>query len=65
MSNEMAVINIVVPPLKEQLAISNYLDQKTSKIDAIVNNIGSQINHLKELRKSLINDVVTGKIKVI
>lgn len=65
MSNEMAVINIVIPPLKEQLAISKYLDQKTSKIDAIVNNIGSQINHLKELRKSLINDVVTGKIKVI
>lgn len=65
MSNEMSVIDIVVPPLKEQKAIANYLDEKTNKIDAIVNNIENQIMHLKELRKALINDVVTGKIKVV
>jgi type I restriction enzyme S subunit len=51
--------------LEEQKAITNYLDEKTSKIDAIVNNIENQIDHLKELRKALINDVVTGKIKVV
>jgi type I restriction enzyme S subunit len=65
MSNEMSVINIVFPPLKEQTAIAHYLDEKTGKIDAIVSNIEKQINTLKELRKTLINDVVTGKIKVI
>ena len=53
------------PPLSEQTAIANYLDEKTSKIDAVVNNITNQINTLKELRKALINNVVTGKIKVV
>jgi type I restriction enzyme S subunit len=55
---------IIVPPIKEQTAIAQYLDEKTGKIDAIVSNIEKQINTLKELRKTLINDVVTGKIKV-
>ncbi len=57
---------VYLPPTKEeQTAISNYLDEKTQKIDAIVSNIGEQIDTLKELRKTLINDVVTGKIKVV
>ena len=55
---------LILPPIEEQRAISNYLDEKTQKIDAIVSNIGKQIDTLKELRKALINDVVTGKIKV-
>lgn len=53
-----------VPPKNEQIEIANYLDEKTQKIDAIVINIGKQIDTLKELRKTLINDVVTGKIMV-
>lgn len=58
-------IEFAFPPTKEeQTAIANYLDEKTQKIDAIVTNIGKQIETLKELRKTLINDVVTGKIKV-
>lgn len=57
-------LEIAFPPLSEQTAIANYLDEKTQKIDAIVSNIGKQIDTLKELRKTLINDVVTGKIKV-
>jgi len=57
---------VYLPPTKEeQTAIANYLDEKTQKIDAIVSNIGKQIDTLKELRKTLINDVVTGKIKVV
>lgn len=65
MSNEMAVIHIIEPPTKEeQTKIAEYLDKKTNTIDAIVNNIAKQIDHIKELRKTLINDVVTGKIKV-
>lgn len=52
------------PPLPEQQAIANYLDTKTAHIDRIVDTINTQIDKLKELRKTLINDVVTGKIKV-
>lgn len=56
---------VYLPPTKEeQTAILTYLDEKNKKIDAIVSNIGKQIETLKELRKTLINDVVTGKIKV-
>jgi type I restriction enzyme S subunit len=64
MNNEMAVINIAFPPLKEQTKIANYLDNKTQTIDKIVSNINTQIQTLKELRKTLINDAVTGKIKI-
>lgn len=56
---------VYIPETKnEQTAIVNYLDEKTQKIDAIVTNIRTQIDTLRELRKTLINDVVTGKIKV-
>lgn len=62
--NSIKYFDIISPTKEEQTAISNYLDEKTQKIDAIVSNIGKQIDTLKELRKTLINDVVTGKIKV-
>lgn len=52
------------PPIKEQQQIADYLDVKTTTIDKIVNNIETQITTLKELRKTLINEVVTGKVKV-
>lgn len=50
--------------LDEQKIIVDYLDEKTTHIDRIVATINAQIDRLKELRKTLINDVVTGKIKV-
>jgi len=57
--------SIVIPPTKkEQQQIAIYLDTKTSTIDKIVKNIKTQIATLKELRKTLINEVVTGKVKV-
>lgn len=52
------------PTIEEQQAIAEYLDEKTIKIDQIVEAIGEQVKLLKELRKTLINDVVTGKIRV-
>ncbi|ACC83663.1 restriction endonuclease subunit S [Nostoc punctiforme] len=54
-----------VPLLSEQKAIADYLDTKTAQIDQIIQTINTQIEKLKELRKTLINDVVTGKIRVI
>jgi len=56
--------DILIPPKEEQNEIVKYLDQRLSTIDKIISNIQSQINNLKELRRSLINDVVTGKINV-
>lgn len=53
-----------IPPYEEQKAIADYLDTNTAHIDRIIETINNQIEKLKELRKTLINDVVTGKIKV-
>lgn len=58
-------LKIAIPPLTEQKAIAHYLDTKTAQIDQIIQTISAQIEKLRELRKTLINDVVTGKIKVI
>ena len=57
--------SILIPPTKkEQQQIADYLDAKTITIDKIVKNIETQMATLKELRKTLINEVVTGKVKV-
>lgn len=50
--------------IDEQNKIVSFLDDKTQTIDKIVFNINTQIQTLKEVRKALINDAVTGKIKV-
>lgn len=62
--NDLKSIYITYPPIVEQCAIATYLDNKTSQIDLIIQNINNQISKLKELRITLINDVVTGKIKI-
>lgn len=54
-----------VPPKVEQNQITEYLERKIGLIEKAVINIQTQITTLKELRKTLINDLVTGKIKVI
>lgn len=53
--------NVPLPPYIEQQQIAAYLDEKCSKIDAIIEKIGTKIWRLKELKRSLINEVVTGK----
>ncbi|HFK5543563.1 TPA: restriction endonuclease subunit S [Elizabethkingia anophelis] len=60
----MRTFMIPVPPLNEQEEIAKFLDVKLDTIAKIIANIQTQIITLKELRKTLINDVVTGKIKV-
>lgn len=57
----MRNIEIALPPYSEQREIAAYLDDKCGKIDAIIEKIGTQIERLKELKRSLINEVVTGK----
>ena len=56
--------SMTVPPYEEQVEIANYLDEKTTTIDEIIKTIGTKIEVLKEFRKTLINDVVIGKVKV-
>jgi type I restriction enzyme S subunit len=58
-------ISIIIPKKSEQIAIANYLDEKTNKIDQIIKKIDENVLALQEFRKTLINDVVTGKVKVL
>lgn len=53
------------PPLPEQTAIADYLDEQTAKIDHLSDTVNQTIARLKEYRSALITQAVTGKIKVI
>lgn len=64
-TKELSLFKISCPTYVEQQAIVTYLDTKTAQIDRIITAITTQIQTLQELRKNLINDVVTGKIKVV
>ena len=55
---------IVVPPLPEQEAIVKRLDEETGKIDRAIAVKRRQIELLRERREIIINEVVTGKVKV-
>ena len=57
-------IKLPHPPVEEQERIAAYLDEKIRQIDAIVDGITSQIKKLKDYRRILIHDAVTGKIKI-
>ena len=52
------------PNLDEQQKIVSYLDKKTSAIDLIVSSITKEIDSLKTYRRALINEAVTGKLKI-
>lgn len=57
----MRNMEIALPPYTEQQQIAAYLDDKCGKIDALIEKIGIKIDRLKELKRSLINEVVTGQ----
>lgn len=50
-------------PIQEKIA--NFLDEKTSQFDSIILKKEELIKKLEEAKKSLISEVVTGKVKVI
>lgn len=58
---ELLSHNVAIPPLPEQRAIATYLDDKCAKIDTIVSNLGKQICRYADLKRSLIDEVITGK----
>lgn len=56
---------LVLPPLEEQQAIANHLDKICSEIDSLIRIKESKIDSLKEYKKSIIYEYVTGKKEVI
>ena len=58
---ELLSHKVAIPPLPEQHAIATYLDDKCAKIDTIVSNLDKQISRYGDLKRSLIDEVITGK----
>lgn len=65
MNTEMSSIKILFPKIYEQEKISNFLDYKTSQFDSIIEKKEKLIEKLEEAKKSLISEVITGKVKIV
>ncbi len=63
-SNYIMNLNFLVPPLNEQKEIAEFLDNKCEKIDNLSANYKEQIKTLKEYKKALIYECVTGKKQI-
>lgn len=57
-------IGVIVPPIEEQKAISDYIDSKLQKIDQYMSDLQREIDYLKEFKQRLISDAVTGQLCV-
>ena len=64
-SNTLMGQKFPVPHLSEQKRIAGYLDDTTSHIDSSISQCEKMISLLQERKQIIINDVVTGKVKVI
>ena len=60
-SNFILTMCYCLPTKTEQHSIATYLDDKCSKIDLIIANLDKQISKYGELKRSLIDEVITGK----
>ena len=57
--DEMKMIKVAIPSIKEQEAIANYLDAATSKIDEAIAQQQKMIDLLNERKQIIINNAVT------
>ena len=59
--DNLSKVKVCVPPLAEQEEIAAYLDQKCAEIDQLIALKQQKAEELREYRKSLIYEYVTGK----
>lgn len=62
--DDFSHFKIPLPSLEEQEKIANYLSEETEKIDSTIEKTQEGIDRLKEYRKALITETVTGQIDV-
>ncbi|MCR5191041.1 MAG: restriction endonuclease subunit S [Bacteroidales bacterium] len=58
-------LKVPVPPINEQIEIANYIIEKSKPIDDAISIANRQISLLQERKQIIINEVVTGKVKVV
>lgn len=63
--DKLSSMPIPLPPLSEQQSIASYLDTKCEEIDALIAIKQTKIEELKEYKKSVIYEYVTGKKEVV
>lgn len=57
--------NVILPPKGEQKEIADYITKRVMKLDEGVRRHKEYIKVLQERKQIIINDVVTGKVKVV
>lgn len=63
--SRMKEIPFYIPPKDEQIQIVEYIENQTTKIDKAIELQQNYISKLKEYKVSLIDSVVTGKVRVV
>ncbi len=58
------ILELPVPPLKEQAAIVQSIDRETAELNAAISLANKEIAFIQEFRTRMIADVVTGKLDV-
>lgn len=61
---EFKNIRVCLPPIEEQREIADYIDKKSSEIDALISKKEEFLTELQNYKKSLIYEYVTGKKEV-
>jgi len=62
--DNFSLVDLIIIPEHEQENIAKYLDEETVKIDKSISLQEKQITKLKEYKTTLIDSVVTGKVRV-
>ncbi len=63
-ASKLHKLRIITPPIEEQRLILQEIETRSTEIDTCVESTASEIRLLSELRKIIISQAVTGKIKV-
>ncbi|WP_213996762.1 restriction endonuclease subunit S [Tepidanaerobacter syntrophicus] len=58
-NSNLSMVELLKPPLVEQISIANFLDQKTAEIDDLITDKEKLIELLQEKRQAVITEAVT------
>jgi len=61
---DLRKIVVPIPPMHEQIAISDYLDERCAIVEPLIEEKEKQLETMKQHKKSLIYEYVTGKKRV-
>ncbi len=64
-TSDLYSIYCAIPSIEEQTKICKFIEERTSNIRNAIINCQKQISLLQERKQIIINDVVTGKVKVV